>query len=931
MLSWNEIRVRAAQFAADWADASYEKGETQTFYNEFFEVFGKRRRDVARYEEHVKKLDNRSGFIDLYWPGVLLVEQKSAGRSLVAAAEQAGDYFDALAERERPRYQLLCDFRTFELLDRDTREEIRFPLAELADQVENFAFIVGQRRRALREEDPVNIEASELMGRLHDALDESGYRGDDLERFLVRMVFCMFADDSGIFPRQDMFLHFVEDRTSVDGTDLGPRLSRLFEVLDTPTKQRQLKLDEDLARFPYVNGELFAERLSTPDFDGEMRSALLDACRFDWSKTSPAIFGALFQSVMEPIERRSQGAHYTTEQNILRVIEPLFLDGLRAEYDALCAKHSGDVVADLYRLRDRLGELRFFDPACGCGNFLIIAYRELRLLEIDILDEIAARTRATAQQVMPFEVKSVIDVDQFYGIEISEFPARIAATSLWMMDHLMNRELAGTFGEPYVRIPLEKSPHIEVGDALELDWADFLPPSECSYVFGNPPFIGAKFQSPEQRAQVRRIAQLGGSGGTLDYVTAWFFRAAEYVRQTDSAAGLGQRPPRIGFVATNSITQGEQVAQFWPVIFERHDLDISYAHRTFAWGSDARGKAHVHVIILGLDPTEHAPADRPLYTYPDINAEPLAGTCKAITPYLLDGTRLTDPHLLVKEEGRPINGLSRLRIGSKPIDGGHYIFSSEQRDEFLDEEPGAERFMRPYIGAREYLHGGDRWILTLHEASPKDLSALPLVRQRIAAVRDYRGSSTSKPTQQLAETPRLWHVNVIPNEPYLVLPEVSSERRDYVPIGWLEPPMIPSNLLKVLTDASLAEFGLLSSTMHMVWMRTVAGRLESRYRYSVGIVYNAFPLPQGFADGETSPKLDAPAQAVLDARSAHPDSTLAELYDPDLMPTDLRKAHRDLDRAVDRLYRTRPTFKSEFERLQHLFGLYEQMTGTLRP
>lgn len=530
MLSWNEIRVRAARFAAEWADASSETSETQSFYDAFFDVFGKRRRDVARYEEHVKKLDDSHGFIDLFWPGVLLVEQKSAGRSLTAAAEQAGIYFDAIPERERPRYQLLCDFKTFELLDRDTREEIRFPLAELPDQVENFAFIVGQRRRALREEDPVNIEASELMGRLHDALDESGYQGDDLERFLVRMVFCMFADDSGIFPRQDMFLHLVEDRTSVDGSDLGLWLTRLFEVLNKPADQRQRKLDEDMAKFPYVNGELFAERLETPDFDSEMRAALLDACRFNWSKTSPAIFGALFQSVMEPIERRSQGAHYTTEQNILRVIEPLFLDDLRAEFDTLVTKHSGEAVAELYRFRNRLGELRFFDPACGCGNFLIIAYRELRLLEIDILDEIAARTRASAQQVMPFEVKSVIDVDQFYGIEISEFPARIAATSLWMMDHLMNRELADTFGEPYVRIPLEKSPHIEVDDALELDWATFLPPEECSYVFGNPPFIGAKYQSIEQRAQVHRVAQLGGSGGTLDYVTAWFIRAAEYVR-----------------------------------------------------------------------------------------------------------------------------------------------------------------------------------------------------------------------------------------------------------------------------------------------------------------------------------------------------------------------------------------------------------------
>lgn len=931
MLSWNEIRVRAAQFAADWADASYEKGETQTFYNEFFEVFGKRRRDVARFEEHVRKLDDRSGFIDLFWPGVLLVEQKSAGRSLLAAAEQAGAYFDAIAERERPRYQLLCDFKTFELLDRDTREEVRFPLAELPDRVENFAFVVGQRRRALREEDPVNIEASELMGRLHDALDESGYRGDDLERFLVRMVFCMFADDSGIFPRQDMFLHLVEDRTSPDGADLGLWLTRLFEVLNTPAEQRQLKLDEDLAKFPYVNGDLFAERLSIPDFDSEMRTALVDACRFNWSKTSPAIFGALFQSVMEPIERRSQGAHYTTEQNILRVIEPLFLDDLRAEFDALAATHTGDVVAELYRFRDRLGELRFFDPACGCGNFLIIAYRELRLLEIDVLDEIAARTRLSAQQVMPFEVKSVIDVDQFHGIEISEFPARIAATSLWMMDHLMNRELADTFGEPYVRIPLEKSPRIEVGDALELDWAEFLPPEQCSFVFGNPPFIGAKFQSTEQRAQVRRIAQLGGSGGTLDYVTAWFIRAAEYVRQADTAASPSGRPPRIGFVATNSITQGEQVAQFWPIIFERHNLDISYAHRTFAWGSDARGKAHVHVIILGLDPTEHAPTDRPLYTYPDINAEPLVATTKAITPYLLDGTRLKNPRLTVKEEGRSINGLRRLLTGSKPIDGGHYIFNREQRAALLEREPDAAQYVVPFIGAREYLRGGGRWILAMQDASPNHLAQLPVVRERISAVREYRRNSKSKPTQQLADTPTDWHVTVIPHEPFMVLPEVSSERREYVPFGWLEPPSVPSNKLRILLDATLAEFALLSSAMHMAWIRGVTGRMKSDFQYSVGIVYNTFPVPQGFTDDSTRARLEAPAQAVLDARAAHPDATLAELYDPDLMPTNLRKAHRDLDRAVDRLYRTRPTFKSESDRLQHLFTLYDQSTGTLRP
>lgn len=450
-------------------------------------------------------------------------------------------------------------------------------------------------------------------------------------------------------------------------------------------------------------------------------------------------------------------------------------------------------------------------------------------------------------------------------------------------------------------------------------------------MFGNPPFIGAKFQNTEQRAQVHRIAQLGGSGGTLDYVTAWFIRAAEYIRQTDTAPGLGPRPPRVGFVATNSITQGEQVAQFWPVIFERHDLDISYAHRTFAWGSDARGKAHVHVIILGLDPTEHAPTDRPLYTYPDINSEPLVATCKIITPYLLDGTRLKNPRLTVREEGRPINGLRRLLTGSKPIDGGHYIFNRDQRSSLLEREPDAERFVVPFVGAREYLQGRERWILALQDASPNHVARLPAVRERIAAVREYRRNSKSKPTQQLADTPTDWHVTVIPQDPFLVLPEVSSERREYVPFGWLEPPSVPSNKLRILLDATLAEFALLSSAMHMAWLRAVTGRMKSDFQYSVGIVYNTFPVPLGITDGSTSAKLDTPAQAVLDARAAHPDATLAELYDPDLMPTDLRKAHRDLDRAVDRLYRTRPTFKSESERLQHLFGLYEQVTGTLRP
>ena len=921
-LSWNEIRTRAADFAREWADAAYEKGETQSFYNEFFEIFGVRRRTVARYEEHVQRLDNTSGFIDLFWPGVLLVEQKSAGRDLTAAREQAGTYFDALPERERPRFQLLCDFQTFELLDRDEREETRFALADLPQHVEKFGFIIGVQRRTFRDQDPVNIEASELIARLHDALKASGYDGHDLELFLVRTVFCLFADDTGIFEPRDIFLDFIEERTAADGSDLGPWLMRLFQVLDTPPNRRQAKLDEDLARFPHVNGDLFDGTVRIPDFDTEMRRALLDAGQFDWTAISPAIFGALFQSVMEPAARRAQGAHYTTEKNILKVIEPLFLDDLRGEFRRLQARRDGRAVADLRKFRDKLGSLRLFDPACGCGNFLIIAYRELRTLEIDVLREIASRATATQ---LALAVQSVVEVDQFYGIEIGQFPARIAATALWMMDHIMNNRLSLEFGQTYARIPIEKSPHIRNADALEIDWADVLPPDECSYVFGNPPFGGAKYQSPEQRAQVRRVAALVGRGGTLDYVTAWFICAGDYVRRAQPANGA--RPPRIGFVATNSITQGEQVAQLWPLLLDHRRLEIAFAHRTFAWGSDARGKAHVHVVIVGLDAADHAPRDRRLFAYEDINGEPLEGRHAVITPYLFDGGALANPHVVVWEESRPINSLPRLVIGSKPIDGGHYILDAPARAELLAVCPEVAPFVRPYVGSWEYLNGGERYILCLHDAPPELLRREPPLRQRVAAVREFRQRSKSAPTRSLAATPTLYHVNVIPDAPFLVVPEVSSERREYVPIGWLEPPVVPSNLVRVLKGATKPTFALLTSAMHMAWLRHIGGRLKSDYRYSIGLVYNTFPLPPGFADADTS-ALDPLAQAVLDARAAHTGATLADLYDPNLMPPNLRRAHHALDRAVDRLYR-RKRFTSERERVEYLFALYERMRAPL--
>ena len=911
-LSWNEVRTRAAAFADEWRDAAYEKGETQSFYNDFFHIFGVRRRSVARYEEHVRKLNDDAGFIDLFWPGVLIVEQKSAGRDLESAYAQAGAYFDALPEHEKPRYILVSDFQHFALSDLDEQETVSFDLGDLPAHVEAFGFIMGVQRKTFRDQDPVNVAAAELVGKLHDALDSVGYRGQDLERFLVRTVFCLFADDTGIFDTRDVFSDFVETRTSEDGADLGALMTELFQVLDTPEGARIATRDEDLLRFPFVNGRLFEGSLRIPAFDAAMRGLVLEACNFDWSDISPAIFGALFQSVMDPDERRAQGAHYTTERNILKVIEPLFMDDLRAEFARLKGRRDSRRVHELRRFQRGLGALRFFDPACGCGNFLIIAYRELRLLEIDVMREIRASTGAGGQEALDVEWLSVVNVDQFYGIELGEFSARIAETALWMMDHIMNNRLSLEFGRTYTRIPLRTSPHVVQGDALETDWSALLPPAACSFVFGNPPFVGAKFQSAEQREQVRRIAALGKSGGTLDYVTAWFIRAGEYVQ-----AGKA----RIGFVSTNSITQGEQVAQLWPILFERCKLEIAFAHRTFAWGSDARGKAHVHVVIIGLDRREAVRPEKRLFSYPDLGGDPEEMRHGMLSPYLFDAGGLANPHLTVREESRPVNGMRKLVTGTQPLEDGRIVFTSEAKANFIGCEPASARYFRPFPGAREFIRGEERWILHTADIPPQELRDLPLVRERLQEVRAFRSKSSRKTTKSLAQYPTAYGVTVVPESPFLIIPQVSSERREYVPIGWLGPPVIPSEKLRLLVDASLADFALLTSAMHMAWMRTITGRMKSDYMYSVGVVYNTFPLPDEGADLQS---LNPLAQAVLDARAAHPAASLADLYDPDLMPTDLRKAHQALDRAVDRLYRHK-RFASERERVEHLFVLYERM------
>ncbi len=528
-LQWSEIRARAAAFAERHKAARYEKGETQTFYNEFFDCFGVNRRQVATYEARVRNLPgDKQGFIDLFWPATLIVEQKSAGLVLRAASDQALDYHEWLPEAQRPRYILTCDFQRWHLLDLESGRESRFQLADLKEHVEKFAFILGVQPRLHRAQSPANVKASQLMGQLHEALDASEYRGHDLQLLLVRLLFILFADDTRIFNNKDQFLTLIEQRTAADGSDLGRWLGDLFEVLNTPDDRRQSTLDADLAAFPYINGGLFAERIRPVTFDNAMRTLLLDACEFDWGDVSPAIFGGLFESVIDKVTRRKRGAHYTPEEAILRLIGPLFLDELQAELVRVKALRSGKDAA-LARLHGRLAGLTFLDPACGAGNFLVVAYRELRELERELIKErylLAGRARDEATDAGKL---TRLNVDQFFGIEIDEFPARIAEVALWMTDHIANVRLGEDFGEAYARIPLVAAPGIRHGDALEVDWNDVLPAARCSYVLGNPPFVGAKNQSDAQRAQVRRIANLGGSGGTLDYVAAWFIKAGMYI------------------------------------------------------------------------------------------------------------------------------------------------------------------------------------------------------------------------------------------------------------------------------------------------------------------------------------------------------------------------------------------------------------------
>lgn len=935
-LSWNEIKHKALAFSKHWADAANEDSEAKPFWIAFFEIFGISNKRVATFEHAVKKFGGGQGYVDLFWPGLLLVEQKSRGKDLDRAYTQALDYFPGIKERDLPRYVVVSDFARFRLHDLETGQTHEFALADLHKHIRHFGFIAGYEAQPLAPQSAVNIEAAERMGRLHDALKASGYEGHALEVLLVRLLFCLFADDTGIFQPAQALRSYIEERTREDGSDLGPLLARLFQVLNTPEAQRGKALDEQLAAFPYVNGQLFAETIPIADFDAAMREALLDACALDWSAISPAIFGALFQSIMDKTARRNLGAHYTSEENILKLIKPLFLDALRAEFDKARRNRNR-----LFEFHKKLRSLAFFDPACGCGNFLVIAYRELRLLELEVLRESALLASQTGHvDVGPL---IAVDVDQFHGIEIEEFPAQIAQVALWLTDHQMNLRVSEEFGQYFARIPLRSRPHIVHGNALTLDWAEVLPPERCSHLLGNPPFVGKKEQSAAQKADFARVMGRIEGAGVLDYVAAWYVKATRYLH---AARDAGLTPPQAAFVSTNSITQGEQVGVLWGWLLAQ-GVHIHFAHRTFAWSNEARGKAAVHCVIIGFGLDDRP--DKTIFEYADIKGEPHAVPALHINPYLVDG-----PDVVLAKRGSPLCAAPQMNYGSMANDGGHLILDAAMAREIETEHPELRPFIRPYTGAQEFLNGDERYCIWLVDVPPQTLRNNAHLRRRVDAVRDYRSASNRPATRELAATPRLFGEIRQPDTAYLLVPKVSSEQRSYMPIGFLPPAVVANGSALIVPGAALWQFGVLQSAMHMAWTRAVSGRMKSDYQYSAGIVYNNFPWPfceQNPAEASVKRHVDAiekEAQGVLDARERylHPSTaqagaeaprgaTLADLYDPLAMPPELLKAHQRLDAAVDAAYADaaggKRRYASEAERVAFLFSLYQRLDAALAP
>ena len=880
-LTWDNIQSNAVAFSKRWKDARNEEAESQSFTTDFLLVFGVDDPvKLGAFEYKVPLSGNRTGYIDYLWKGQIAIEMKSRGKDLTAAFEQLRVYMTHLPEEEVPDLWMVCDFESIRLSRRSTNEVYDFKTKDLRKNIKRFANIAGYTTERVREDQvEVNVKAAEKMAKLHDALKEIGYDGHDLEVYLVRLLFCMFADDTGIFP-QDSFFRYIED-AKADGSDLSERIGRLFELLNMTEEERRKKtlLSDELKQFRYINGGLFRDRLPPADFDAKTRQTLLDCVNFDWNKISPAVFGAMFQGVMDKNQRREMGAHYTSEENILKLINPLFLDGLWQEFD----KVKTDPTA-LERFHEKIAQLKFLDPACGCGNFLIITYRELRLLELEIL-----KMQATSNQLI-LDITSMLKVNvaQFYGIEYEDFPCQIAQVGMWLMDHQMNLRASEQFGQYYARLPLTQSATIVHGNALRIDWADVVPKRELSFILGNPPFNGARTMKAEQKEDMQLVFPSLKGLGNLDYVTAWYKKAAEYMEGTRICTA---------FVSTNSIAQGEQVAILWKSLIKQ-GVYINFGISTFKWSNEAKGKAAVHCVIVGFSYRK---------TKPNVN------------PYLLIA-----PTVFIEGRRNPLVEAPNMAFGNMPNDGGNLIIESDEYEGFVKLEPKAEKFVKRFIGADEFINSRNRYCLWLANATPSELRSMPTVITRIECVRELRAASSREGTRKKADTPTLFGEIRQPKTEYILIPRHSSEKRKYIPIGFMPPDVIVGDSNLMIPEATLYHFGVLTSNVHMAWMRVVCGRLKSDYRYSKDIVYNNFPWPD--ANDEQRAEIKKLAQDVLDARALFPDSSLADLYDPLTMPPELLNAHRNLDCAVMKLYGFTPqNTPTEADRVAKLMARYQML------
>lgn len=923
-LTVDAIRARAVKLAKRFEGVSSEKQHDQNFMRAFCEVFGV---DPNRIEWQfkVKKAGQSTKWGDGLLPGMALFEMKSRGEDLEQAYGQAAKYIALMPQDWAvPQFVIISDFATVSVHVRATGESYSFPLSQMAANVDVLLPLAGYEARAVAQENEANEAAAEKIGRLHDRMKADGYAGTDLETYLVRLLFCLFADDTGLFGENHRFLELLS-HTRVDGSNLHDELVALFETLNTEESTRPKNLPERFRGFPYVNGDLFAGGLARYYFDEDGRTQLLELAEDNWRLIKPSIFGSLFQAIMhhedegaapKSRKRRELGAHYTSETNILKVIRPLFLDGLWAEFEQ--AKRNR---TKLGLLHDRLAKMQLFDPACGCGNFLVVAYRELRLLELAIIEQLYGGGKSQSDVALMVR----LDVDQFHGIEIDSTAARIATVAMWLTDHQMNLHLE-RLGSYMHRLPLKKRPNIQTGNALKVDWVAILPPRDGCVVMGNPPFLGYSNQSKEQRADLADVFGEVPGAGVLDYVAGWYAKAALYIQGHESIP--------VAFVSTNSITQGEQVAVLWRPLLTDGQLagrpyqrvHIHFAHRTFRWSNEGRGIAAVHCVIIGFGLRQ---AERcRLYDYGALTSEPSERLVGRINAYLVDA-----PEVFIEKRRKPMQaGCLEMVYGSKPTDGGNLLLTAEEADHVRANDPIAAKYIRRFLGAEEFINNLPRYCLWLVDSTAQDRAASPEIQRRMSAVRAMRLASPKVPTQKLADVPYLFAETRQSEGSYLLVPSVSSERRQFVPIGYLPGDVIASNLVFMLPNASLYEFGILCSTFHNAWMRSVCGRLKSDYRYSNTIVYNNYPWPS-VSDAQRE-KVCLAAQAVLDARALEEQRSaaqgqacsLADLYAPGNMPRELLKAHEQLDKAVDATYAGdgfKASLRAEPDRVAFLLSLYQ--------